>query len=181
MPADPLPEGTDTIVEGAGVGVSDQADADAIDDAAVALTSSTPPPAAPAQPEPAAPASLAARVDGIKGQANDRARTLVSAAKDRATSSIDDIVRLIEDAAGEVDAKVGSGYGDHVRRAADGIAGLSDALKGKDVEDLFADARSLVARSPGIAIGAAAALGFVVARLARAGVAEAGAANAGAA
>jgi hypothetical protein len=37
---------------------------------------------------------------------------------------------------------------------------------------LFNDARELVKRSPAVAIGAAAALGFVVARLARSGIAE---------
>jgi len=35
---------------------------------------------------------------------------------------------------------------------------------------LFADARELVKKSPAVAIGAAAALGFVVARLARSGI-----------
>jgi hypothetical protein len=40
---------------------------------------------------------------------------------------------------------------------------------------LFEDARALIARSPAIAVGTAAALGFVVARLARSGLADGGA------
>ena len=39
---------------------------------------------------------------------------------------------------------------------------------------LFADARELVKKSPAVAIGAAAALGFIVARLVKAGVPETG-------
>lgn len=176
MPADPLPEGTDTIVEGAGVGAQDQADADAIDEAAAALTTSAPPTAAAsaASDAPAEPVSFTSRVEGLRGQAGDRARDFVATAKDRATSGIDDVVRMIEDAAAEVDGKVGAGYGDYVRRAAGSVSGLSDALKAKDVDTLFADARALVAKSPSVAIGTAAALGFVIARLARAGVAQAG-------
>ena len=97
----------------------------------------------------------------------------MAGAKDRATGSLDDIVRLIEDAAAEVDGKVGAQYGDYIRRASSGVSGLSDALKGKDVDSLVADAGELIRKAPGVAIGAAAAIGFVLARVARAGLTEA--------
>jgi ElaB/YqjD/DUF883 family membrane-anchored ribosome-binding protein len=67
---------------------------------------------------------------------------------------------------------MGAQYGDYVRRASSGVSGLSDALKGKDVDSLFADANALIRKSPGVAIGAAAAIGFVVARIARAGLGD---------
>ena len=187
MPAEQLPEGTDAIVTGAGVDERDEDTADAVEDAAAALTVSTPPPAADDNTgaddmpdddtggEPAAPQSFSSRIEGLKGQAGDRARTFVEDARTRATDGIDDVVRMIHDAADEVDAKVGAQYGDYVRRAAGSVSGLSDAIKAKDVDTIFADAREFIQKSPGIAIGAAAAIGFVVARLARAGVAEASA------
>ena len=177
MPADELPEGTDAIVNGAGVDARDEEDsdaiddADAVDDAAAAMTVSAPPPASDDAPEePAEPQSFASRIEGLKGQAGDRARTFVDDAKARATDGIDDVVRMIHDAADEVDAKVGAQYGDYIRRAADSVSGLSGALKDKDADALFADGRALIQKAPGVAIGVAAALGFVVARLARAGL-----------
>ena len=177
MPAEDLPEGTDAIVTGAGVDASDLSEADQIDDAAAAMTTSAAPaahaPTPAAHPEADLPQTLTARVESLKGQASERARSFVADAKDRATGSIDDVVRMIHDAAGEVDDKIGSQYGDYVRRAADSVAGLSDALKSKEVDDLFADGRDMIKNSPGVAIGIAAALGFVVARLAKAGMAEA--------
>lgn len=177
MPADDLPEGTDTIIEGAGVGAQDEADADAVDAAAAALDvpGPAPVPAADARPDAQAaePVSLAGRIDGLKGQAGDRAREFVEGVRGRAAGGIDDVARMIEDAAAEVDAKVGQGYGDYVRRAAASVSGMSDAIKAKDVDALFADARAFVQRAPGVTAGVAAALGFVVARLARAGLGEA--------
>jgi len=173
--AEQKPEGTDTIIEGAGVGADEDLDLDVRNDAAVSTDDEADAPIravasggatdAPAQ-------SFSERVDSLRGQAGDRARDFVAGAKDRATGSLDDVVRLIEDAAAEVDDKVGAQYGDYIRRASSGVSGLSEALKGKDVDALFADANELIRKSPGVAIGAAAAIGFVLARFARAGLGD---------
>jgi ElaB/YqjD/DUF883 family membrane-anchored ribosome-binding protein len=48
----------------------------------------------------------------------------------------------------------------------EGFAGKMDA---KDVDALAEDARQFVRKSPAVAIGAAAAIGFVLARLVRSG------------
>jgi ElaB/YqjD/DUF883 family membrane-anchored ribosome-binding protein len=112
------------------------------------------------------------RVDELRGQAGDKARDLAQAGKDRAASALDSLVQTVEDAASEIDEKLGSQYGDYARRAALGIGNFSDAFRDKDVDELFNDARELVKKSPAVAIGAAAAIGFVVARLARSSVPE---------
>lgn len=169
--AEQKPEGTDSIIAGAGVG--DEDEPETTFDTSAGTDNEAATQAAPAGDATDAPAqSFAERVDSLRGQANDRARDFVAGAKARATGSLDDIVRLIEDAAAEVDDKVGAQYGDYVRRASSGVSGLSEALKGKDVDALFADANDLIRKSPGVAIGAAAAIGFVVARLARAGLGD---------
>lgn len=147
-----LPEGTDTIIEGAGTG----------DEDIVALGSGGATAAARDQ--------FAERYQALRGQAGDKARDFVQAGKDRATAALDDVVQMIEDAAVEVDDKIGTQYGDYARRAAEGIATFSDSFKGKDVDELFDDARALIQKSPAAAVGIAAALGFVVARLVRSGV-----------
>lgn len=154
MPAaeDSLPEGTDTIIAGAGVDAGDSAGprqkraGDTVRD------------------------TLFNNFDSLRGQAGDHARDFAETGKDHATATLDNVIGLIEDAASEIDTRLGSQYGDYARRAAQSLGGFTDNVKGKDVDTLFDDARNLVKSSPAIAIGAAAVLGFVVARLARAGM-----------
>lgn len=152
-----LPEGTDAIITGAGVD-DDGGDTPVI--SAVKAGSED------------AKGVFFDRIDELRGQASDKARDLAQAGKERATSALDSLVQTVEDAAAEIDEKLGSQYGDYARRAAEGIGNFSDSFRDKDVDELFNDARELVKRSPAVAIGAAAALGFVVARLARSSVSE---------
>lgn len=171
MPADDiLPEGTDTIIEGAGVSGDGEDEMDEVHDVGGTID---------AAPDGGAPtvggkpegtrAMLLGKLDSLTGQATDKAQKFVQAGKDRATSAIDDVARMIEDVAGEIDAKVGTHYGDYARRAAGSVGDLSQALKDKDVDALFSDARDLIARSPAAAAGIAAVAGFVVARVLRSG------------
>lgn len=108
------------------------------------------------------------KFEELRAQATDRAFSFAQMGKDRATGAIDDMVRMVEDAAGEIDAKVGTQYGDYARRAAQSLGGFSDAFKGKEIDQLFDDAKVLAQKSPAVTIGAAAALGFIVARLVKA-------------
>ncbi|WP_374125532.1 hypothetical protein [Sphingomonas sp. 28-62-11] len=103
-------------------------------------------------------------------QATDKARDYVSEGKNRAGGALDEVSRLMGDAADTVDEKIGAQYGQYARTAAEGIAGFSESLKAKEIEDLVADATAFVRKSPAVAIGIAAALGFVVARLVKAGL-----------
>ena len=185
-----LPEGTDTIIEGAGV--SDDGEA------GNSATPSEPSPSdfgggtgaqkrgeagSGTRGQGAADGSeqdqgtdvkgvFFDRIDELRGQAGDRARELAQTGKDRATTALDSLVQTVEDAASEIDEKLGSQYGDYARRAAEHIGGFTDSFRDKDIDALFNDARDFVKKSPAVAIGAAAALGFVVARLARSSMPE---------
>lgn len=108
------------------------------------------------------------KFDELRAQATDRAFGFAQQGKDRATGAIDNFAKMVEEAADEIDAKVGTQYGDYARRAAQTIGGYSDAFKGKELDELFADAKTLAQKSPAVTIGAAAALGFIVARLMKA-------------
>lgn len=197
MPADTLPEGTDHILDEDGVDAAEAGDLPEDADAVAAdAESEQPEPAAPqgrasaggatadtsgkpGETEGAAPADglrgmLFGRFEELRGQATDRAFAFAQAGKDRATGAIDDVARMVEETADEIDAKIGTQYGDYARRAAQTIGGYADAIKAKEVDALYADARELVKSSPAAAIGAAAALGFVVARLIRAGLPDGG-------
>lgn len=157
-----LPEGTDTIIEGAGI----TSDSSRDDQPAISALGS-----GSASSGSEAKGQFFDRIEELRGQAGDKARDLAQAGKDRATGALDNLVQTVEEAAAEIDEKLGSQYGDYARRAAEYIGNFSDSFRDKDVDDLFNDARDLVKKSPAVAIGAAAAVGFVVARLARAGVA----------
>lgn len=173
MATETLPEGTDSIIAGASEitrddsnPVSQSADKGA-GDYAGANTSED---ASDDNDAPFREQTLSDRIQGFKGQAGDRVRDYATQGRDAAADAIGNIVRMIEDAAAQIDDKVGAQYGDYARQGAQSLAGLSDTIKGKDVDDLFDDARRLVANSPGIAVATAATLGFVLARLAKAGI-----------
>lgn len=106
----------------------------------------------------------------LSAKATEKARGLADEGKARATGALDEFSKLMEDAAGTVDEKLGEQYGQYARSAAKAISGFSDGLRGKEIEDLLADASDFVRKSPAIAIGTAAALGFVLARIVKAGV-----------
>lgn len=103
-------------------------------------------------------------------QAADKARDLAADGKARAGDALDEVSRMMGTAADTVDQKLGANYGQYARSAADGIASFSESLKAKEIDDLVADVQGFVRKSPAVAIGVAAALGFVVARLVKAGM-----------
>ncbi len=105
----------------------------------------------------------------LVGKAGDKAREYASAGKDKATDGLFSISDFVDDIAKTVDARVGKQYGDYARRAATAVSGVAESLKGKEIDDLVADTRKFVREKPAVAIGAAAAVGFVLTRLFRSG------------
>lgn len=121
---------------------------------------------------PIADARQALKDNVAKGreQAADKARTLAEDGKAKATDALSQLSQLLTDAAASVDEKLGAQYGQYARSAADQVQGFSSAIDGKSVDDLIAEARDLVRKSPAVAVGVAAGLGFVVARLLTSGL-----------
>jgi ElaB/YqjD/DUF883 family membrane-anchored ribosome-binding protein len=146
--AETLPEGTDHVIPGAqNSSTRDKLKSDAAD-----LRD-----------------KASAKAADIKGQAGDKAREYAEEGKARASAGLDSVARMIGDSANTIDEKLGAAYGDYARKAGDAVADFSASLREKEVEELLEDARDLVRRSPAIAIGAAAAAGFVIARIVKAG------------
>lgn len=108
-----------------------------------------------------------AHIDPIKEQAGKTALSAATVAKDKTGTAMQSLAKLISDTAGTVDAKLGPQYGDYARQAAESVAGAANSLDSKDVEQLMAEARDFVRKSPAVAIGAAAVVGFVLMRLAK--------------
>lgn len=102
-------------------------------------------------------------------QAQDTVRKVANAGKDRATDALSELSDMIEEVARTIDDRVGGKYGDYARKASGSITGVADNLKSKDVDELLDDAREFVRTQPAVAIGAAAAVGFVLTRLIKSG------------
>lgn len=117
----------------------------------------------------AATGKVKAEAATIAGKAKTAARDYASQGKARTEETLDTVSGLIHDAAGTVDERLGADYGEYVRKAASVVASLSGNLKKKDVEQLVDDTRDFVRKSPAVAIGAAAAIGFILVRLAKSG------------
>ena len=151
-----LPEGTDAIIPGASATRRDEVIA---------------PPPHGASFEPAGSSTsgirdkIGEKTADLRGQATDKAREYATQGKDKAVTALDNVVKLVDDAAGTIDEKVGDQYGAYARRASESISSLATTLRDKDVDELFRDAREVVRKSPAIAIGAAAAVGFLIARV----------------
>jgi ElaB/YqjD/DUF883 family membrane-anchored ribosome-binding protein len=147
---------------------------DSDEDAAVEEPDLLGEPAPATAPEAAAASGTAQTLkDGaakVAQTVGDRAKTYVEDGKGRANGALDELAQMINDAAATVDEKVGPQYGQYARTAAETVTGISDSLKAKSVDDLIADATSFVKKSPAIAIGTAAALGFVLVRLVQSGL-----------
>ena len=103
--------------------------------------------------------------EALKGQAKTKAREYAEQGKVKAADTLDGLTRFFDDTASALDKQLGADVGDYAHRAAQVVAGFTDALKQKDVEELLDDARAAVRPNPAIAIGAAAAVGFALVRL----------------
>ena len=114
-----------------------------------------------------------ARASEWSAQAVDHARDYAEQGKEKASGALGSVARLIDDNAAQIDDRLGAHYGDYARRASAFVSDAADNLREKDVEELLDDAREFVRRSPRIAMAAAAATGFLAARVVKAGTAHA--------
>jgi len=113
------------------------------------------------------------QVSTLKSTGVDRARTVADDGKRQATDFLTTIAEIIQDAAGSVEERLGSQYSGFGNRAADSVTSLANTLNDRSVDDLFDDARAFVRKSPAVAIGIAAVVGFAVARVVRSSIEEA--------
>jgi len=108
----------------------------------------------------------------IRNQATGKAREYAVDGKSRAADALGEFSMAVSESAQSIDERLGAEYGDYARRAADAVSGFADTLRTKDVDELMEDARAIVRKSPVIAIGTAAAVGFALVRLIKSGMAD---------
>jgi len=107
----------------------------------------------------------------LSNQAGERARGLVSQGLERSAEALGNVAKLVGDTAPGIEERLGAEYGDYARRAASAIESAANTIAEKDPDELIDDTREFVRNSPGLALAGAAIVGFVVARLLKAGTA----------
>ena len=113
--------------------------------------------------------NLKSEAANLKDQAGTKAREAATAGKGKAAEAVGGLAKLLEDTAPTVDEKLGKQYGDYARSAATSVSGFANSLDQKDIDELTENAREFVRKSPAVAVGAAAVVGFVLARLLKGG------------
>jgi hypothetical protein len=113
---------------------------------------------------------LRGQVSALRDQAADRARDFAEGGKTRASDALEELSRVVADTAESIDERLGGQYGEYARRASDAVSGFADTLRRTDVDELYGNVRDAVRKSPGVAIGIAAVVGFTLARLIKSGL-----------
>lgn len=108
---------------------------------------------------------LIADVRTYSGEARVRVGELAVEGKTRVSDGLASLGKVVADTAPQIDERLGEQYGDYARRASRGLQEASAKLDAKSVEQIGEDAREMVRKSPGIAVGLAAIAGFLIARL----------------
>jgi hypothetical protein len=106
----------------------------------------------------------------IKDEAGTRARSFVSEGLERSSATLTNISTLVGDTVEQIEEKLGPQYGEYARTASETLTRYADTLSKKDPDELVDDARAVIRKSPGIALGAAAVVGFGLIRLIKAGI-----------
>ncbi len=101
------------------------------------------------------------------GEAKEKAGELAVEGKAKASDAMASLGTVVADTAASIDERFGEEYGDYARKASRTLQEASAKLEAKSVEEIGEDAREMVRKSPGVAIGVAAVAGFLLARLFR--------------
>ncbi|MXP09649.1 hypothetical protein [Pseudoblastomonas halimionae] len=104
---------------------------------------------------------------GYSTEAKTYAADIARDGKDKASDALVSLSKTIDDTALQIDERFGAEYGDYARKAARSLQSNADKLKAKELEELGEDAREFVRKSPGTAVGIAAVVGYMFARVFR--------------
>jgi ElaB/YqjD/DUF883 family membrane-anchored ribosome-binding protein len=184
-----LPEGTDTVIEGA----ANSGGTVTVEDTALVTEREIPAPRGDAERPVSGSGSRERGLSGrasiggsekgggiadrlrsgreqFSSQAGDRARGLVTQGLERTSETLANLSKMVGDTAAGVEDRLGPEYGDYARRAAGAIENVANQIASKDPDELIDDTRTFVRNSPGIALAGAAVVGFVLARLLKSGL-----------
>ncbi len=111
-------------------------------------------------------------VAAMAGKAGSGAKSAASSGKDMASDALHGLADAARKMAGKIDDGTADGnakVAEFARKAADSMERFSSGLRDKDVEEIAANARDTIRQNPAIAVGAAALIGFALARFMKGG------------
>ena len=114
-------------------------------------------------------AKLKEGASNLVSEAGSAMSSAAAEGKDKAAAALGGLTQTVENAAQLIEEKVGPQYSGYVRRAGTSVSSFAETLQNKNVDEILDDTRAFVRRSPMVAIGAAAAIGFVLTRLIKVG------------
>jgi hypothetical protein len=161
-----LPEGTDTIIEGAASTGETAASLSTEND----LVTERKIPAVRGDSETGLRQRLREGGEKLSTEAGDRARGLVGQGLERSAEALSNVSKLVGDTAAGLDERLGKEYGDYARSAASAIENTANSIASKNPDELIEDTRNFVRNSPGLAVAGAAIVGFAIARLLKTGL-----------
>lgn len=100
-------------------------------------------------------------------QAKVKALEIATEGKARTSDAIFGLGKVVSENASLIDEKIGTKYGNYARNAAKSLNDAAEKIESKDVAELGEDAKEFVRKSPGLAVGMAAAAGYLLARIFR--------------
>lgn len=101
----------------------------------------------------------------LSEQAKAKAAVLAQDGKGKVVEGISGLSKIASENASVIDEKLGVKYGDYARSAAKTFEDAAAKLEAKDLAELGNDARDAIRKSPALAVGIAAATGFLLSRL----------------
>ena len=105
----------------------------------------------------------------LRDQAVDKLRGFADMGKTQVTDTFDGVVHAAREIANKLQDGSFGPVGGIATQAADALEHWTRGIKDKSIEDLMADGRHLVRRSPAVMVGLAVAAGFTVSRFLKAG------------
>jgi ElaB/YqjD/DUF883 family membrane-anchored ribosome-binding protein len=114
--------------------------------------------------------SVRAQASRLADQAIDQARSAATEGKSRAAEALTGVASAAREAAGKLGENPNAApVGKVANQAADAIERFAGTLRDRDVDQLVDDVVGFVKRNPAVAVGAAVAVGFAIARMLRGG------------
>lgn len=122
----------------------------------------------PQQPVGQQNTGLGDQAHKVRADAVAKVRDFADESKTQVKQTLDGIVESVRDVAHKLEANGVGPLARYAHQAADAVSGWSGAVDNKSVDELVADARTLVRKSPAVAVGIALAAGFAVSRFLKA-------------
>lgn len=110
-------------------------------------------------------------------QAGSKARSFVGQGLQTGGTTLTNLSQIVNETVSQIEEKLGPQYGEYARTASQTLDRYAQTLTNKDPDELAEDVRGFVRKSPGVALGAAAVVGFSLVRLLKAGIEENGNGN----